>query len=234
MAIIFALLLIGAYLLGSVPAAYLAARWSRGIDLRQYGTKQVGGGNLWRTASRKLGLLVGIFDFAKGLVIVWVAQLIGFDVIQQVAVGLATIIGHNWPVFLRFHGGRGIATTVGIISILPVINTLTPWPTIVFWVIMVGGTITTHRTAVPILAGITSLPIVSRAFHAPLPVTLGFLAIFLVIVIKRLTAEPSAEAASIGTGQLLLNRLLFDRDIRDREAWIKRKPDDQEEKREEG
>jgi glycerol-3-phosphate acyltransferase PlsY len=233
MAVEFILLLLVAYLLGSVPVSYLAAK-SRGIDLRQHGTKQVGGGNLWRIASRKLGLMVGIFDFAKGIVIVWVAQLVGLDISQQLAVGVAAIVGHNWPVFLRFHGGRGIATTMGIIIILPIINDLTYWPTTVFWIILVAGVLAMRKTPIPILAGITSLPIVSWAFHAPLPVTLGFLAIFLVVVIKRLTAQPSAETASISTGQLLFNRFLFDRDIRDREAWINRKPLEQAEKREEG
>jgi glycerol-3-phosphate acyltransferase PlsY len=233
MAVEFVLLILAAYLLGSVPASYLAAK-SRGIDLRQHGTKQLGGGNLWRTTSRKLGLLVGIFDFAKGLVMVWVAQLQGLDIGQQLAVGLAAIVGHNWPVFLRFHGGRGIATTIGIIIILPIINNLTPWPTIVFWIILLAGVITMRKTPVPILAGIISLPIVSWALHAPLPVTLGFLAIFLVIIIKRLTAQPSVETASISTGRLLLNRLLLDRDIRDREAWISWRPIKQAEKREKG
>jgi len=233
MAIEFVLLILAAYLLGSVPASYLAAK-SRGIDLRQHGTKQLGGGNLWRTTSRKLGLLVGIFDFAKGLVMVWVAQFQGLDIGQQLAVGIAAIVGHNWPVFLRFHGGRGIATTMGIIMILPIINDLTPWPTIVFWIILLAGIAIMRKTPIPILAGIISLPIVSWAFHASLPVTLGFLAIFLVIVIKRLTAQPSVETASISTGRLLFNRLLFDRDIRDREVWISWRPIKQVEKREKG
>jgi glycerol-3-phosphate acyltransferase PlsY len=221
--IIWIVLIICAYLLGSVPVSYLAGRF-RGIDLRQHGTKQVGGGNLWRTTSRKLGLLVGIFDFAKGMLMVWVAYTQGLDASQQLAVGLGAVVGHNWPVFLHFHGGRGIATTIGIILILPIINDVTPWPTIAFWIILLAGVIPTRKTPVPILIGLAATPIVSWACHEPLSVTLGFLAIFLVIVIKRLTAQPSAEAISISTGRLLLNRFLFDRDISDRKAWISRKP----------
>ncbi len=67
MTVWFALLVLGAYLLGTVPTSYLAAKLSRGIDLRQYGTGQVGGGNLWRMTSWKLGLPVGLFDLSKGL-----------------------------------------------------------------------------------------------------------------------------------------------------------------------
>jgi glycerol-3-phosphate acyltransferase PlsY len=226
---IWIVLIVAAYLLGSVPASYLAAR-SRGIDLRRQGTRQVGGGNLWRTTSRRLGLLVGLFDFIKGMAMVWVAQLQGLDVAQQIAVGLATVVGHNWPVFLRFHGGRGVATSLGIIIILPCINReLTPWISAVFFFILIAGVMITHRTHVPVLAGMVSLPIVSGALREPVSVTLGFLAMLLVIVIKRLTAQPLGEAMAISRGQLLLNRLLFDRDIRDRRIWISRKPVGQQE-----
>jgi glycerol-3-phosphate acyltransferase PlsY len=217
------ILIICSYLVGSVPSSYLAAR-SRGIDLRRHGTFQVGGGNLWRTTSRKLGLVVGFFDFVKGALMMGVASLLGLDAGQQLAVGLAAIVGHNWPVFLRFHGGRGIATSIGLILLLPIINEVTPWPSTVFVVVLVVGAIVLRTTPVPILIGMVLLPITSEIFHEPLSVTMGFLAMVLIIVIKRLTAQPATEAARIGTGRLLLNRLLFDRDIADRTTWIHRKP----------
>ena len=221
--IIWFVLIICAYLLGSVPASYLAAK-SQGIDLRQHGTNQVGGGNLWRMTSWRLALPVAIFDFGKGLGMVWVAQLQGLDIAHQLVVGLAAIVGHNWPIFLRFHGGRGVGTTLGIISMLPLINDITPWPSVAFWAILIIGRLVLGSSPVPVLACITAAPLISWGFHGPLSVTLGFLAIFVVIVIKRLTAQPSAEAASISKSQLLLNRFLFDRDIRDRKVWMYRKP----------
>lgn len=215
-------LIIGSYLVGSVPSSYLAAR-SRGIDLRKHGTQQVGGGNLWRTTSRTLGLIVGIFDFFKGMLMVLIAWRLGMDAGQQLAVGLAAVVGHNWPVFLRFHGGRGIATSIGIILILPAINEVTPWPTVAFMVILIGGTVTLRSTPIPILVGMILLPVISAIFREHLSVTMGFLALMLVIVIKRLTAQPATEARNIGMGRLLTNRLLFDRDIGDRKAWVHRK-----------
>ncbi len=222
MAIWFALIS-GAYFLGSVPAAYLVARLSRGIDLRQYGTGQVGGGNLWRMTSWRHALPVGIFDLSKGLVMVWAAQAAGLGVAQQIAVGTAAVIGHNWSVFLRFGGGRGIGTAMGVILILPLINDLTPWVAVAFFTILVIGAVILRSSPLPILLGMAAMPLVSL-FYEPLSVTLGFLAIFLIIVTKRLTAPRPEGAASTSKGRLLLYRLLFDRDIGDRKVWMYRTP----------
>jgi len=220
---IWIILIICAYLLGSVPASFLAAK-TKGIDLRQYGTTQVGGGNLWRMTSWRLALPVGIFDFGKGLALVWVAQWQGLDISQQIVVGLGAIVGHNWPVFLRFYGGRGVGTTMGIMTILPVINEMTIWPSVAFWAIIIIGRITLGSSPLPVLVSIVATPFLSWGFGEPLPVTLAFVTILLVIVIKRLSAQPSAVSASITKSRLLLNRLLFDRDISDKKIWMYRKP----------
>jgi glycerol-3-phosphate acyltransferase PlsY len=228
------ILLIAAYLLGSVPLSYLVAR-TRGIDLRKLGTQQVGGGNLWRTTSRKLGLSVGVFDFFKGMLMILIAWRLELDAGQQLAVGLAAVAGHNWPVFLRFHGGRGIATSLGIIIIMPLVNKdIAPWATIAFFVAAIIVIIFTHRTPVPILVGMVMLPIFSAIFREPISVTMGFLAMTLIVIIKRLTAQPATEARTIGTGRLLWNRLLYDRDIGDRKAWMHRKHDTKKEQPGEG
>ncbi len=219
---IWLVLMLAAYLLGSIPVSYLLARLYRGIDLRQYGTRQVGGGNLWRMTSWRLGLPVGAFDFIKGLVMVWVADLLGLDVAQQIMVGLGAIIGHNWSVFLRFHGGRGFATTAGVVLILPLINEMTPWATVAFLTILVVGAVIMRSSPVSALFGTAALPLISWSFGEPLAVTLSFLAVFLVIVAKRLTAPSPVE--TISRRRRLLNRLLFDRDIRDRKAWMYRTP----------
>ncbi|MAG15222.1 MAG: hypothetical protein CL874_05025 [Dehalococcoidales bacterium] len=216
-------LILGAYFLGSVPAAYVVARLARDIDLRQYGTGQVGGGNLWRMTSWRFGLPVGAFDFSKGLLMVWAAQAAGLDIAQQIAVGLAVVIGHNWSVFLRFSGGRGVATAIGVILILPVINDLTPWVAVAFLTVLVTGVVLLHSSALPILLGTAVTPLVSL-FYEPLSVTIGFLAIFLIIVTKRLTAPKPEETTPTNKRRLLLYRLLFDRDIGDRKAWMYRSP----------
>jgi len=221
----FVSLVVASYLLGSIPFSYLSAR-SRGIDLRQQGTQQVGGGNLWRTTSRTLGLLVGLFDLFKGMLMILIAWSLGLEAGLQFAVGLAAVVGHNWPVFLRFHGGRGVATSLGIIIILPYLNRseITTWPLVVFFSVAVGGLVIARRTPVPVLIGLVLLPVTSAIVDEPLSLILGYLAMVLIIIIKRLTAQRSFEKIQTGIGRILLYRLLYDRDIRDRKAWMQRKP----------
>lgn len=218
------MLTLGAYLLGAVPAAYLVARLSRGIDLRRYGSGSIGASNLWQSTSRWIAMPIIPYDLGKGMLAVWIAQLVGLDVTQQVIVGLATIVGHNWSVFLRFGGGRGMLTTLGVALILPLINGLVPWGIIIALIIVAIGTFVIHNVPLGVGVAVTALPIVSWAVGDPLPITLGFLVIFLITVIKRLAMPRTAISASLSNRQLLLNRLLFDRDIRDREAWIHRAP----------
>src|SRR3990172_9115669 len=94
-----AIMMIAGYVLGSIPASLLVAR-ARGIDLRRHGTFQVGAGNVWRTTSHRLGLAVGTFDFCKGAAMVLYAFWLGLDPTGQLLIGLAVVVGHNWPVFL--------------------------------------------------------------------------------------------------------------------------------------
>lgn len=223
MGIEFILLIIGAYLLGSVPSAYLTAKWSRGIDIRHYGSGNVGASNLLGLTSKWIALPVIIFDVGKGAAVVWATQMVGLGVAQQVTAGLAAIIGHSWSVFLGFNGGRGALTLVGVALVLA--------PKLALMLLVVAFLFAPFRQfALGVVLAVASLSVFSWFLHQPfdieepLPVTLGFLAIFLVTVTRRLTAPRTSVTASVSSGELLVNRLLFDRDIRDREAWIHRVP----------
>jgi glycerol-3-phosphate acyltransferase PlsY len=218
------ILIIIAYIIGSMPVSYLMGKM-RGINLKKQGTHQVGAGNLWRMTSRKLGFLVGFYDFLKGILMIGVAQHQGLDAGQQLVVGLAVIIGHNWPVFLHFHGGRGIATLLGLAVILPSLNAkeVSLWPSLIAIGITVVFTIIFRSSPLPVLISTASLPLTSWLFHSPEAVAMAFLAIFLVVVVKRLTAQPAPEKRQISLGRLIANRLLFDRDIADKSTWLGRK-----------
>lgn len=120
---IFAALLLG-YLLGSIPTGYLLAR-SRGVDIRQHGSGNIGATNVFRILGKGLGICAFIGDTAKGVLAVvlagWLASLSGSALppsLFTVGAGLACILGHNYTIWLGFKGGKGIATSAGVIVAL--------------------------------------------------------------------------------------------------------------------
>jgi len=217
----FVLLAIGAYLLGSVPAAYLAVRWSRGTDIRMVGSGNVGAANVLRAGPRWLSIPVALFDIGKAALVIWVAQLLGLAVWQQVTVGMLTVIGHNWSVFLRFRGGRGVLASFGVIVML------SPWLGLIALVFAYSFA-PLKQLSLGVLLTYISLPLFSWFLSGPLgididarlPVTLGMTAIPVIGILKRLTAPKTPLSESVSPGELIVNRLLFDRDIRDRKTWI--------------
>lgn len=112
------LVLIVGYLLGSIPFAYLLARRHRGIDLRLAGSGNVGAANLLRTTTKKIGVSAMALDMGKGIASVLVARQIDSGPIGPAVAGIAAVLGHIYPVWLGFRGGKGVATTCGVFSIL--------------------------------------------------------------------------------------------------------------------
>lgn len=109
---LFLSVLIG-YAIGSIPSAYLLTKWSHGLDLRTEGSRNIGSLNSYEvTGSRRVGLLTLIADVTKGLLPVTLTALLADHAVPGMAVGL--IVGHCYPLWLRFHGGRGLATAAGI------------------------------------------------------------------------------------------------------------------------
>jgi glycerol-3-phosphate acyltransferase PlsY len=107
--------IIAGYLVGSFPTAYLVVRLKAGLDVRTQGSRNVGAFNAYDvTHSKKTGIVVGVLDGIKGLIIALAAgQLLEGSFWIQSLTLLSGIIGHNYPVWLRFHGGRGLSTTAG-------------------------------------------------------------------------------------------------------------------------
>lgn len=108
-----------AYLLGAIPWAYLIGRITKGIDIRDYGSGNVGFTNALRTIGKVPAFLVLIGDVGKGIVAVLIAKHFGSPLTATLA-GLAVVIGHNYPIFLGFRGGKGAAAGFGaLITLLP-------------------------------------------------------------------------------------------------------------------
>ncbi|KIL34921.1 hypothetical protein SD71_17770 [Cohnella kolymensis] len=106
------------YFIGSVSFSILFARWLRKIDIRQHGSGNAGATNTLRVLGKGPAIAVFTLDIAKGVAAVLLGRLLGDESWVPVASGLAAIIGHNWPIFFRFKGGKGIATTIGAVAML--------------------------------------------------------------------------------------------------------------------
>lgn len=107
------------YLLGSVSFSIMIARYVKGIDIRQHGSGNAGATNTLRVLGKGPAALVFLLDVAKGIAAVWIGIWLGEGVIwTSVLCGLAAVTGHNWPIWYRFKGGKGIATTIGVMATL--------------------------------------------------------------------------------------------------------------------
>lgn len=112
-----ALALVVSYLLGAVPTSYLVGRVFRGIDLREHGSKNLGATNLYRTLGWKFAVPVGLFDIAKGAIPVLVfAPAASESRLLALGCGIAAVLGHVFSVFVRFRGGKGVATAAGVVA----------------------------------------------------------------------------------------------------------------------
>lgn len=111
----FWLLVLLAYLLGSLSFAILLSNLSGGPDPRANGSGNPGATNMLRVAGKKLAILTLLGDLLKGLLPIVIASLVGFDIQQQAWIGLSAVIGHLYPLYFRFKGGKGVATAAGML-----------------------------------------------------------------------------------------------------------------------
>lgn len=123
-----AVLLLPAFLVGSIPFGLLIGKWFRGIDLREHGSRNIGATNAARVLGAKYGVLVLVLDALKGLLPTLLLPLVAESTAAahtQVGCGITAILGHMFPPWLGFRGGKGVATSLGVTAVV------TPWGTLV-------------------------------------------------------------------------------------------------------
>jgi glycerol-3-phosphate acyltransferase PlsY len=113
-----AIAIIGGYLLGSIPSAYIAGRLKKGIDIREVGSQNMGAMNVFYKVGIVSGLSVLAVDIGKGAAAVALARWLGVPVMVEMLAGATAVIGHGFPVWLKFRGGRGGATLIGVFIFL--------------------------------------------------------------------------------------------------------------------
>ncbi len=160
------LILLIAYLVGGVPFGFLLVRWKTGRDVRTLGSGNIGATNVLRTTGRALAFITLALDVAKGAFAVWLAGLLsGGSPVWMSAAAIAVMLGHAFPVFLKFHGGKAVASFVGAFGYL------TPLPLVIVLLLFVAVVWRTRYISLGSIAGAATFPFVAFAVsHPPLPV----------------------------------------------------------------
>lgn len=164
-----------AYLVGSVPFAFLLSR-RQGVDLRVVGSGNVGAANVLRSSGAGAAVIAMMLDGLKGAAAVLVAQRLTSGTAAPVAAGLASIVGHVFPVWLRFHGGKGVATAAGAFAVL------TPVAAAAAAIVFVLAVWISRFISVGSLAAAVTLPVASVALGNPAIVTVATAAAAALIV----------------------------------------------------
>jgi glycerol-3-phosphate acyltransferase PlsY len=170
--------ILAGYLIGSIPFALIVARrW--GSDLRQVGSGNLGAANVMRASGVTAALLVVALDIGKGAASVWLAARVGDGAPLPAAAGLAAIIGHIYPIWLRFRGGKGVATACGVFTMLT--PAAVP-PALAMFAAVVW--LTKYVSLGSVLASL-ALPPVAYALGSPAPAVIAAAAASAIIVFRH-------------------------------------------------
>ena len=214
----FILMVLFAYLLGSIPSGYLAGKWIKGIDLREYGSGTVSGSMVWEHVAKWAVFPVGIFDIFKGALPTWLSLKLGLSEQAAMVVGLTAVVGHNWPIYLNFQGGRGLSPFLGELFVLFPLGML---------ILLIGLGIGNRlkSPAIPLFT-IILLPVFAALFDGPESMLWLALGMTAITILKRLEANgrPLPEDPQ-ERHDVILRRIFLDRDIQDHEEWIRREPE---------
>jgi glycerol-3-phosphate acyltransferase PlsY len=168
------------YLLGSIPTAYIVSRVRKGIDIRNIGSGNMGGANVMRQIGIHEGIFVGLVDVAKGAGAILIAQTLNISELWIFGAGFAALVGHNFPVFAGFRGGRGSATIIGIFLVLA------PQAMLVTLVIVAIPFFTTRKFMAALFIGFGLLPLFIWLLEGSLMLVRYALAVDLFMLVRNL------------------------------------------------
>ncbi|HHT72586.1 MAG TPA: glycerol-3-phosphate 1-O-acyltransferase PlsY [Firmicutes bacterium] len=156
-----AVILLAAYLLGSIPFGLIVGHiWAK-IDIRRHGSGNIGMTNVMRTVGYVPGVLTLIFDAGKGALAVFLARAVSDDPMVWLACGACAIAGHNWSIFLRFQGGKGVATTAGVFL------GVAPYIALALFCVFLAVVVTTRYVSLGSIIAAATLPIWLMLFKFP-------------------------------------------------------------------
>ena len=201
------------YLFGSLPTAYIIARFMKGIDIRTVGSGTVGGSNVAVQVGVLPSIATLLFDLAKGALAIAIVRHYGGSDAAQMTAGIASIVGHDWPVWLRFVGGRGIATAGCVLFMFG------PLEMIAVATLLEIGALVFRQGPVATLLVFAGWPLLAAWTGRPAEIIAGGIIIWLIIVVRRLQGSPGVKRAVPGEN-VYWNRFWLDRDIKDEAKWV--------------
>ena len=215
-----ALALAYGYLVGSIPTAYLTGRWVKGIDLRRYGSGNIGGANVATHVGKAYFVPVVAFDLlVKGTATVLLACAMGLGEGFQAIAALSAVLGHGWPLYTRFVGGRAVITAAGALLILAPIE-------LALCAVVSGlGVLLFRSSALWVGIAVALLPVWTLLLNESTEVHLLSFALVALLAVKRLEANRIKGPEGVSWHRLIVRRLMHDRDVSTREEWTKRTPD---------
>lgn len=199
---IVALVVLG-YLIGSIPVGLLITRWRRfGLDIRDLGSGNIGTSNIYRHAGFALAAVVGPAQFLQGVIPVLIARALKAPDAVLVLVGIAAVVGNDWPIWLHFDGGRGIAVSTGVIA---------AWNLFALMVMLFCFALGAwrHYVALGVLIGMLTVPFMLFVTHDPGMVA-GGVVLVLFAIARRLSGYWD-DRDKFSDPNIFLNRLLHDR-----------------------
>jgi len=210
------------YLWGGIPSAYILGRYRLGIDIRKYGTGNVGASNVITHVGRKSGFALGLFDgLVKGTALVLAISLLDGSDWAMMAGGLAAVAGHNWSPYIGFKGGRGVSTAAGVFLgflLLPELG-------MVILLSGIWGGVVRKNLAFWLLFAMFLVPAMATLLDRSDEAVVMTLGVLVLLVVKRLVANWQRPLKGEPLTRVLFYRLLFDRDIASRNDWVSRRPD---------
>jgi glycerol-3-phosphate acyltransferase PlsY len=154
------------YLLGSIPNGLILGHAFWHIDIREYGSHNIGATNVWRTLGKGPGILVFLLDFLKGVLGAGLGMWLAGTPLAMVLGGIFAIVGHSWSIWLRFSGGKGVATGLGAIAVLM------PKVTLIVFLVWLAIVLLTRYVSLGSIVAAACVPILSWYFGSPVEYTI--------------------------------------------------------------
>ena len=191
------MVLVAAYLLGSIPTAVIVARRVAGLDIRTLGDGNMGARNVSRTLGARPAVVVALVDFFKGTAAVILAQQAGLETHWQVGAAFAAALGHDFPLFAGFRGGQGLGTTLGtLLAIAPI-------PAALGMALYGAAFLLTRLSDLSASLGIVAMLLLMWRERQPTVVLLGTLGMILFVPLKMRLDKPRREQISAGKQRTL-------------------------------